>query len=494
MSYQILNEKLIDGLVESWKPLIDVKGLDRVTSESKRRATAVVLENTKREIENTYGCNLQALTEAAFTTSVDSTVRNGLGNAINARQQNWQQGDMRIPLAIMPLARRMFTQLIAHEIVGVQAMTSPTGYASAMRYVYKDKKDEEFVAENEEVIFGRFDPAYSGTMDYSGDPKQVGFDESSDTATEAREILEGFGLKSVVKTTKDGAKVVKFLKASGYDVSTGENLSFNPGEGETPIAKLGVHLEKVLVEAKTRKVGTSISMEAAEDALTSLGLDLAEEMVSMLARDIKNSMDRELLQEIMLACVGTKEKAANCLSTWDPTVADGLNQLDRLQTLYTHILLKSKKILTRTKQAPANWLVASAPVTALIERINAWKIADSAVDVDGVGAIAYAGTLRSGAIKVYNDALNETPYILLGWKGNSVTETGVVYCPYVPCQILSASDVDKFGSRLMCRARYAIVNSLFGSDFYYQAINIKNLSENSAIVSGTDGAKVFATI
>lgn len=490
MSYQILNEKLIDGLVESWKPLIDVKGLDRVTSESKRRATAVVLENTKREIENTYGCNLQALTEAAFTTSVDSTVRNGLGNAINARQQNWQQGDMRIPLAIMPLARRMFTQLIAHEIVGVQAMTTPTGYAAAMRYVY-NREGEAYSPENE-VIFGSFDPAYSGTMDYSGDPKQVGFEESS--ATEAREMLEGFGLKSVVTTNASGAKVVKFLKASGLDVGVGENVSFNPGLGETPIAKMGAHLEKVLVEAKTRKVGTSISMEAAEDALTSLGLDLAEEMVSMLARDIKNSMDRELLQEIMLACVGTKERAANCLSTWDPTVADGLNQLDRLQTLYTHILMKSKKILTRTKQAPANWLVASAPVTALIERINAWKIAESAVDVDGVGAIAYAGTLRSGAIKVYNDALTESPYILLGWKGSSPTETGVVYCPYVPCQILSASDVDKFGSRLMCRARYAIVNSLFGSDFYYQAINIKNLSENSAIVSGTDGAKVFATI
>ena len=159
MSYKILNEQLIDGLVESWKPLIDVKGLDRVTSESKRRATAIVLENTKHEIENTYGCNLQALTEAAFTTSVDSTVRNGLGNQINALQHDWQKGDMRIPLAIMPLARRMFTQLIAHEIVGVQAMTSPTGYASAMRYVYKDKEAEKFEAEKEEVSFGRLDQA-----------------------------------------------------------------------------------------------------------------------------------------------------------------------------------------------------------------------------------------------------------------------------------------------------------------------------------------------
>lgn len=488
MSYKLINEEYVEGLVESWQPLIDVKGLDRVATTEKRKATAIILENTKNELQRTYGVDLQALMEASSfdNTSGNAPMRNGIGNQINAKQQDWKQGDVRIPLAVMPLARRMFTQLIAHELVGVQAMSSPTGYAAAMRYVYNSGDNT-----GEEIIFGKFDPAFSGTLDYSGDPKQTGFEEAS--ATDAISILSGFGVQPVT-TTVEGQKVVKFRKASGLDVGVGENVSFNPQSGDTPIARLGVHLEKVLVEAKTRKVGTSISMEAAEDALSNLGLDIAEEMVGMLARDIKNSMDRELLQEILLACIGTKERADACLSTWDPTIADGLNQLDRLQTLYTHILLRSKKILTRTKQAPANWLVASAPVTALIERISAWKLAETAGDVDGVSAIAYTGTLRSGAIKVYNDALTEVPYILLGWKGSSATETGVVFCPYIPAQILSAADVDKFGSRLMCRSRYAIVNSLYGSDLYYQVINIANLTTASAIVSGREGAKVFATI
>jgi hypothetical protein len=138
-------------------------------------------------------------------------------------------------------------------------------------------------------------------------------------------------------------------------------------------------------------------------------------------------------------------------------------------------------------------MVCSSPVSALVERIGDWKLAENDVKVDGA-AIAYAGTLRRGQIKVYNDALSEKPYILLGWKGNKITDTGVVYAPYVPAQILSGPDVDRFGARLMARSRYAIVNSLFGSHLFYQYISLANVGLDAAEVPGANGNRVFATI
>lgn len=482
-----INESYKQKLIENWAPVIDVEGLNDIKNENMRGSLAIVLENTFRDLKRSGFNPAALLKEDTFSNGVDSNLRNGSTNAISAAQQDWKAGDVRIPLAVIPLARRMFTQLIAHDLVGVQAMASPTGYAAAFRYVYGSGADKD-----KEIIWGTFNPAFSGKKDFNDDPNNKGYDTKGDIDTGVLTALESFGLEA---ETDDTTGKVRLKKAAGVDVATGENMSFNPGVGDTELPRLAMKLEKVLVEAKTRKIGTSISMEDAEDALVTLGLDVNEAMVNILATDIKNSIDRELIQEIIIACLGSKERADKSYSEWDATKADGLDQLGRLSTLYTHILQMSKRVQFNTKMGTgANWMVCSSPVSALVERIGDWKLADNDVAVDGA-AIAYSGTLRRGQIKVYNDALSATPYILLGWKGPQITDTGVVFAPYIPTQLLSGPDVDKFGARLMARARYAIVNSIFGSNLYYQFVSLKGVSsEFSPYTDGTDVKRVFATI
>lgn len=491
MAFVEINEAYKQKLVKDWSSVMDVDGLNDIKNDAMKTSLAQILENTYKEMVK-GGFNPAVLNESVFDNGIEGTIidgrtngglRGGKGNAFSADQQDWKKGDMRIPLAIIPLARRMFTQLLAHEVVGVQAMASPSGYAAAFRYTYGSGANK-----GKEIIFGEFDPSFSGTTAYAGGIEKL--DETADAVA----ALKAFGLKDITKEV-DGKNVVSFVKASGMDVADGENVSFNPGDGERDIPRVNFSLEKVLVEAKTRKIGTSISMEDAEDALVSLGLDVNEAMVNILATDIKNSIDRELLQEMVIGTIGTKEKAAKSFSVWDAATADGLDQLGRLSALYTHIMLRSKKIQYNTKMGNgANWLIASSPVSALIERIGDWKMAENDVAVDGA-AIAYAGTLRRGSIKVYNDALSEAPYIFLGWKGADITQTGCVYCPYVPAQILSGPDTDKFGARLMARARYGIVNSLWGTENFYQYISLKNVGNEFGTIFASEGAKtVFATL
>lgn len=488
MAFVEINEAYKQKLVKDWSSVMDVDGLNDIKNDAMKTSLAQILENTYKEMVK-GGFNPAVLNESVFDNGIEGNIidgrtngglRGGKDNAFSATQQDWKSGDMRIPLAIIPLARRMFTQLLAHEVVGVQAMASPSGYAAAFRYTYGSGANK-----GKEIIFGEFDPSFSGATAYAGE-----LDETNDAVA----ALKAFGLKEVTKSV-DGKNVVSFVKATGMDVADGENVSFNPGDGERSIPRVNFSLEKVLVEAKTRKIGTSISMEDAEDALVSLGLDVNEAMVNILATDIKNSIDRELLQEMVIGTIGTKEKAAKSFSVWDAATADGLDQLGRLSALYTHIMLRSKKIQYNTKMGNgANWLIASSPVSALIERIGDWKMAENDVAVDGA-AIAYAGTLRRGSIKVYNDALSEAPYIFLGWKGADITQTGCVYCPYVPAQILSGPDTDKFGARLMARARYGIVNSLWGTENFYQYISLKNVGSEFGTIFASEGAKtVFATL
>lgn len=484
-----INEAYKEQLVKDWDSVINVEGLNDVKSETMKKNLAQVLENTYKSMVK-EGFDARVLNEDVFTNNIE-VMRGGSANAFSPTQQDWKKGDMRIPLATIPLARRMFTQLLAHDVVGVQSMASPTGYAAAFRYVYGSGKEQ-----GQEIIWGKFNPAFSGVQApafgvkaegaYSGE--WVSYDNADAVAGDLFNVLQGsFGIGV---SEVEGKKVL--TKAAGLDVAVGENISFNPGEGDTAIARVSMKLEKILVEAKTRKLGTSISMEEAEDCLVSLGLDVNDSMINILATDLKNSMDRELLQEIVLGCVGTKEKAAKAYREIDVSKLDGIDQIGRLSCIYTDILSASKRIQFNCKMGNgANWMITSSPMSALIERIGDWKMVENDVNIDGA-AIAYAGTLRRGSIKVYNDALSADPYVLLGWKGADVTQTGVVYCPYVLPQLLSAPDTDKFGSRLMARARYAIVNSLFGTENFYQFLHFKNVS--SDIQAFGDAKRVFATI
>lgn len=468
-----LNESYRDGLEKQWAPVIEVEGLKDITSAQMKRDCAVILENTyKRICKDGFNPAIleQLITEEVstdnrfgeFGTSAGKGVKGGADNnvfwpAADGKGQNWNQTDQRLMLATIPLARRMFTQLLAHQLVGVQTMAGPTGYASAIRYVYASGENN-----GKEMVFGAFDPAFSGVSETL---------DNTDSTDAAGAFKSWFGKDTV----SDGGTTTSYSKAAGAWVQDMESSHFG-GTGKNAIARGSFTLEKKLFEAKSRKMATSFSIEDMEDLMAMQGLNVNEELVGILGNEVKNEIDRELLQTMVLACIGDETKAAKSFSTWDPTKADGADQMKRLATLLTQVYVKSKKIQFLTKQGSANWMVAGSEVGGYLERMGDYALMNPDVDVDS-SAIAYAGTLKRGAIKVYNDAMTDIPYILLGWKGQHVNQTGVVFAPYVPVQMMEGPDPDALGGRrILARSRYAVVDSLFGAELYYQYIQIENLS------------------
>lgn len=466
-----LNESYRDGLEKQWAPVIEVEGLKDITSAQMKRDCAVILENTyKRICKDGFNPAIleQLITEEVssdnrfgqFGTSAGVGVKGGAANNVywpagaDGAGQSWNQTDQRLMLATIPLARRMFTQLLAHQLVGVQTMAGPSGYASAIRCVYASGDNN-----GKEMVFEAFDPAFSGVKE-------------SLTKTDSTDAEGAFGEWFGVKGE---GEAVSYSKAAGAWVQDMESSHFG-GTGKNAIARGSFKLEKKLFEAKSRKMATSFSIEDMEDLMAMQGLNVNEELVGILGNEVKNEIDRELLQTMVLACIGDEKKAAKSFSTWDPTKADGADQMKRLATLLTQVYVKSKKIQFLTKQGSANWMVAGSEVGGYLERMGDYALMNPDVDVDS-SAIAYAGTLKRGAIKVYNDAMTDIPYILLGWKGQHVNQTGVVFAPYVPVQMMEGPDPDALGGRrILCRSRYAVVDSLFGAELYYQYIQIENLS------------------
>ena len=119
-------------LLKRWAPILE-KGA-AIDSVEKKLVMAQVLENTRKEFTK----------KGLFTEAAPANVQNidGRGDAYTAPLQG--QGvltanDYILPNVVMPMLRRIFPTLMAHELVGVQAMTGPVGYVMALRAVAQNR-------------------------------------------------------------------------------------------------------------------------------------------------------------------------------------------------------------------------------------------------------------------------------------------------------------------------------------------------------------------
>jgi hypothetical protein len=314
------------------------------------------------------------------------------------------------------------------------------------------------------------DPQVSGTITLEG----------SDPATQAMACF--FGTQT---TSMYGGKRFGYI-GDGADTSDAENWAV----GST-MPEAGFEILKATVTAKTRKLGVQITRETEEDMKAMQGLNAQNEVSDIISYEIAQEIDRQLLGEIVQSAV----RAGNTMM-WDPRRADGMNQTDRINALYTTILTKSNQIATQSRRGAANWAVCSPGAAALLEshiydplgmagglgNANAFgKTIDQGIGVTEIG------TLRNGTIKLYRDTLAGGEYILLGFKGQGVYDAGIIYLPYIPLELMHAVDPFTMNPVTAARTRYGVTTNLFGAGQFYQFIGLPNLG---ATITG-GGEKVF---
>lgn len=443
-----------DELLEKWGKVLDAGG--GIANESVRLTTAQVLENTQsdRTAGSLVAEDLNTTAGAGF----------GTGTTIGA-------DDMRWPSIVIPTVRRIFPELIAHELFGVQPMSSSLGYAYAIRTKYDES--QQFSPGNTNDPYGK-EMGYN-TLDTRFTGASGGVPES---------VLSGDYWSSYAGVEATSA----YFEGQGATLAKSEGAEVNTNY---PMAK--IDLVKGPVEAKSRKLAANWSPELAEDFANQHGVDVDAEMTSILTYEVQGGIDRQLLTAAVRNSIN-----GGYVSEWTPVSADGRNQMERIGTLLTQVILKSNQIAIETRRGAANWAVGSSRVTGLLERMNNVPIVQGTtmptVPQAGVGAVTKVGLINNGKQLLLRDtfAPANAEYLLLGYKGATAQDAGIVYCPYIPLQLMRAIKDSDFSPEIGVRTRYGVFEGYDAVNWdagrYYQFIKITGLVD---AVLEASGQRVF---
>jgi hypothetical protein len=430
----------IRELIKKWEGVL--KEGNEITSDRVLKSTAVMLENQHNFLMETN----------AYFSGGASQASLGTGD-INGG--TYPTSGMFHKIAV-PMVRRTFPELVAHQLVGVQPLTGPVGLAFALRYragstVTGGSQTNAGVAGSPST------PSYEDT--YTANSTELGYNNinqlfSGTYVTSAGEALGSLG-------TTPG--------------TVGSDIGLGIGAG-AHIREVNLTVEKTQVEARTRKLRSRWSMEVAQDLKAMHGLDLEEEMMDILAYEITQEIDRELL----LAIDSTVRTAgASYATTWDFLAsAQGVKgrwEMERYRELYHTMLRRSQDIAINTRRGSGNWVVGNPRSVAILETLAAFAIAPVPGDVNiqptGVSRI---GSL-DGRLVVYRDTFETRDQMIIGYKGPSEYDTGVIYLPYIQLLASRAVFENSFHPTVGLMSRYAIHNHLFGAQNYYQLMTLTSL-------------------
>jgi len=414
------------------QPKMLVESLLEGVAEHKKDSMRVILENQAKYAEQ--------LNEATFSGAIKS-----------------------VPKLIMPLARRVMTNVVADQLVGVQPLKERTGICMSLKYVYAS---DSVIDLGDGTTASAEAARYNALISNDPDAPVATVDGNSVTYPAGSEVSYVAGVNQYATKRETALDTT----AVGYDKTTdGERMSLNP-VGNTSdfnqFKETTLKFTQTTVTAKTRKLAAQWSLEAAQDAQASLGINIEKEMITALAQTIANDIDRELLNAI--------EGKVGYTANYDYLNVSGTNTMaEKYQAMYSKVLEVSNQIAVRTRRGAANWMIVNPNVLTILQTLKSFNFAPTTSTYVDPTNIGLAGTIE-GRFKVFTDIIRTSDDILMGYKGNTETDTGIVYMPYVPLEVSpTILDGNSFMPRVMLSTRYGIADNMLGADAYYGKVNVQ---------------------
>jgi hypothetical protein len=269
--------------------------------------------------------------------------------------------------------------------------------------------------------------------------------------------------------------------ALGGTYGAGSGMNFENGERDV-WSDMSMTIEKVAVTAKTRQLRADYSLELAQDLRAVHGLDAENELSNILSSEIIAEINREVIRTIYNVAKQGGQFSSN-KGTFDLQYdSDGRWSVERFKGLLFAIERDANAIAYDTRRGKGNILitsadVASALVMAGVLDYNPDMAAQTNVDVDVTGA-TFSGTM--GRFKVFVDPYLSVDGYVVGYKGTNAYDSGIFYSPYVPLQLVRATNTDTFTPAIGFKTRYAISSNPFttmgtDSNAYYRKTKVLSL-------------------
>lgn len=478
-----LNETYAQQVSNKWAPMLE--GIESKTPQQKyvKTLTAMLCENEMNWLdsmdEDTLSTNVGAFTKYLF-----------------------------------PILRRVFPNLIANELVSVQPMNAPIGAVFYLDYVYGSSKgpitggtsqfpqdfDANYSSEyqNGELLgigdgakYGGAGAALAVTLSYF--PVRP-LDANLGYAVEVKELdhTSGDEVQSVTFNVGGSAGTGDY-SAGAINQATGAITAFKftaavgnlnqvkafywyNGELNSNLPTFQLNIRNVPVQAKPRRLKAIWSPEAAEDMKALQGIDAEAEMVATIAQMMALEIDREIIGDLFTAA-----QSSGIASAFDRTVPSGLNEVEHLRAMITQISVVSATIHKRTLRAPANFIVTSPDVGALLNQLTTFGEFRPIVSSDAstpygaydqgrpLGRHGQYGVYKLGTLMnkwtVYEDPFFQRDQMLVGLRGDNFLNSGYVWAPYIPLQTTQTfQDPEDMAIKKGLRTRYA--TKLLRDDFY----------------------------
>lgn len=426
------------ALVQKWGAVLEHEALPKITDQYRKEVTAVLLENQQREMGKA-----QQLTEDAPANSVGSYPDSN--------------GVAKFDPVLISLVRRSMPKLIAYDLCGVQPLTQPTGLVFAMKSKYSTQGGTE-------ALFNEANTEFSGV---NGAGDQAAFD-FADGATN----VTGVGMST----------------ATGEALGTSGGGTFN---------QMAFSIEKIAVEAKTRKLKAEYSLELAQDMKAIHGIDAEAELSNILSAEILAEINREVIRTIYTtAKVGALAGTTATAGTFDLDVdANGRWSVEKFKGLMFQMEREANAIGQLTRRGRGNFIVCTADVASALQMAGVLDytpaLAGNSLNIDDTST-TFAGVLN-GKYRVYIDPYTgnggaNPQFFVMGYKGASSTDAGLFYAPYVPLQMMRAVDPDSFQPKIAFQTRYGMVANPFSqganavtgaltanANVYYRKVRVTNI-------------------
>ena len=468
-----------DELVTKWEP-----ALDGIENDYTKRVTAQLLENQLKSVQS------ERLDEAAV----------GQGTTTVGALGTFQK-------FAFPLVRRVFPELIANSLCGVQPMSGPV---SQVFYLGSARSFDT----TRQQLYSKYNLTYRGltTSSVHGTSPDLDTNHGLDSQDFGSSALSGPSYNAEIHNwppTGTGSG------GHGWSVSAGENLT------GTGIPEVSMTIEQQPVVARTKKMRALWTLEASQDLKAYHNLDLERELTDILGKEIRLEVDRELIEDLrglaydITSTAGLfsydmldQSGATNTMnfdpasdSTFDqfnfrgdtggslglasrsvsnPNVwlvdfqSSALNLAPRhVGDIYANLLatinFASQDIYKTTQRGAGSWLLCAPVVATILEtasRLTGGIEKSDAPTNFSPGSIQYRGKFM-GRYDLYVDPLYPEGEILMGYKGSGPMDGGFIYAPYIPFQALpTITDPESFQPRKGILTRYGKAAVSPASRFY----------------------------
>lgn len=425
-------------LIQKWEKAKGKMSIDNIKDRYVKENMAQLLENQQTKDWNG---------NEVFMTEATQGITNQGAASLGYQGDAWKFR----PISLA-LVRRTFPDLFANKVVPVQALSTPVGLAYALRVIYDTAQGTEAAWDSVDYYGG-----YTGVGTHGTSAALKGSNAETSAAT------------GIYDTSGTGAAT---------SAAEGWRLSPNAGGSSATDAwpQLKVRIDQTSIEAKTRKLATSFSLEAAQDIRAMHGIDIEREMVNFLQYEITAELDRELLTSMKTVAVDTTKGGAD-ITPVDCTnnTIDGRWLGEKFMTITANLIHQANRIAISTRRGAGNFVVVSPAIATALQGAG-HQFVQYKADVNPATVMAPIGKLN-GTIDVYRDQYARIDYGLVGYKGSGISDGGIIFSPYIMGLTNRAVEPTDFSPRIGVMARYAITNSLLGAGRYYRLVPFVNVNQ-----------------